>query len=190
MQNLLQRLNKTNHPMVKASELTRFIVNALKSNQITLYEAYLLNGEVINYTRDNYFTPAWNGRVQISTCLKLYNQWLMALVFKDEAYAKKIEQWYLEAIALNKEKRKHYILDRANEFLEIREYPELLQELIEIREKYDVLNDNNGPYHVESFPFGYCNPELLLYEGKDLCDEVEVGKDVSSLLIELSVWRD
>ena len=61
-----------------------------------------------------------------------------------------------DAFGLCKEKRKHYIMDRFEEFMNMDENDEVLfRELLDVRNNYRKLSDNEGPYHVESFPHHY-----------------------------------
>ena len=40
----------------------------------------------------------------------------------------------------------------------------LLRELLTVRENYATLSDEEGPYHVEVFPYHYFEPERILLE--------------------------
>ena len=84
---ILQDIKNTDNPVMKAIRLSVHLSNMLKENQINIYEAYLLQGEIIHYRREGYTLPAWNDTVQISTCLAILNQRLLALAFKDDKYA-------------------------------------------------------------------------------------------------------
>lgn len=84
--------------------------------------------------REWYKLPAWNGWTQISTCLEIINQRLLAVAFKDMEYAEILKEWGREALKMCKEQRKHYIIDRFEEFINIDENNEvILQELNERR---------------------------------------------------------
>lgn len=80
---IIQAVKGTDNPKLKAARLSLYLSNMLREKEINIYEAYLLNGEVINYEREGYILPAWNGWVSISTCLEFMNQRLLALAFKD-----------------------------------------------------------------------------------------------------------
>lgn len=185
---LLEMINQTENKSILAAELSWFISDALKTNSINIYEAYLLNGEVLANRRKSYLQPAWNEKVQISTCLGILNQRLMALVFRKTLYAKQLKEWGLEAFKICGEKRPHYIMDRYREFIDINVSSdndvELLRELINIRERYDFCSYDEGPYHNEVFPYEDFEPENLLINHISI-DEKEVREEIQNVLIEL-----
>lgn len=90
---IIQDIKYTNNPTLKAMKLSFYLSDRLKNHNLNIYEAYLLEGEIINYMRDGYMLPAWNGWVQISTCLELLNQRLLALAFGDMGYANQLKVW-------------------------------------------------------------------------------------------------
>ncbi|MBQ7775647.1 MAG: hypothetical protein IJ379_06975 [Lachnospiraceae bacterium] len=189
---LLTELKKRKNPRIIASELNRFLIQSLREGKISLYEAYLINAEVLNFARDGYILPAWQGfGVSISNCIMLLNQWMMANVFQDEEYAKQLQVWAVEAAGLCKEKRKHYIMDKYQSFFEEEERKALLQKLADVRKKYDSLSFDEGPYHVEAFPYDFFAPEEVLTVGKELNESMEISEEIQELLVELSIgWED
>ncbi|MDE6641080.1 MAG: hypothetical protein K2K63_11180 [Acetatifactor sp.] len=155
---------------------------------MNIYEAYLLQWEIINYLRDGYILPAWNGRVQISTCLEILNQKLLALIFNDVNCAKQLVDRGKEALDLCGERRTHYIMDRYMEFLNVNTNDTgLLKELLTVRENYAALSDEEGPYHVEVFPYHYFEPERILLEKININTEKNIGTDIETILIELNI---
>ena len=66
---LIQDVNNVAHPTIKALHISRFIVSGLKSGELSLYEAFLLNSEVIKFERLSYIQPAWTKQVIISNCI-------------------------------------------------------------------------------------------------------------------------
>ena len=116
---MIQRIKETENPIVKADILSFYISDGLRDQKLNLYEAYLLQWEVLKNTREWYTLPAWNGKVQISTCLALLNQKLLAEAFCDDGCVRLLRQWGVEAFRLCSEKREHYIMDRYNDFLDI-----------------------------------------------------------------------
>ncbi len=185
---VIQAIKDTDNPKIKAYKLTSYLSDLLKKQKITIYEAYLLNGEILNYMREWYRLPAWNGWVQISTCLEIFNQRLLAVAFKEMEYADLLKKWGREALQLCTEKRQHYIIDRFAEFMDIDENSDaLLQELLDIRKKYMSLSDNKGPYHIEAFPYHYFEPEKVLLEKKDMTGEKSISTDIETLLVELNI---
>ena len=191
---LIQDIKKTDNPARKAAKLSFYISDGLRNQELNLYEAYLLQQEVLNYTREGYILPAWNTKVRIATCLALLNQRLMALAFHDRKYAQLLKKWGMEAYTLCAERRAHYIMDRYSDFLEINctgaddcVHEGLLRELLNVRGNYDRLSDNDGPYHVEVFPYHYFEAERILMEKMDLAGEKQISEDTEAILIELSI---
>lgn len=185
---VIQSVKNVNNPTVKAKTLSFYLSDCLKINKINIYEAYLLQWEIINYLREGYIVPAWNGRVQISTCLAILNQKLLALIFNDVNCAKQLENWGKEALELCGERRTHYIMDRYVDFLHIGVNDVgLLRELLSVRENYTAMSDDDGPYHVEVFPYHYFEPEKILLEKRNLNSEKNIGIDIETILVELNV---
>ncbi len=102
----------------------------------------------LNCKREGYKLPAWNGRVQVSNCLEIINQRLLAIVFGEPEYAEVLKEWGREAFQLCRGNRTHYIMDRFEEFINMDENDAvLLQELLDVRKKYTKWNFNySGGY--------------------------------------------
>ena len=185
---MIQEIKNTDNPTLKADKLSFYLSDLLKSNNINIYEAYLLEGEIISYMRDWYMLPAWNGWVQISTCLELLNQRLLALAFGDMGYANQLKVWGIEALKLCGEKRPHYIMDKYVEFINISSNSDiLLQELLDVRKDYTLLSYEEGPYHVEVFPYDDFEPEKILLEKRDMGKEKNIRTEIETILIELNI---
>lgn len=185
---IIQIIKNTENPIVKAMNLSFYLSDCLKIKKLSMYEAYLLQWEVINYTRMGYTLPAWSGQVQISTCLTILNQRLLALIFDDMNCAKQLEEWGREAMPLCSEKRTHYIMDRYIEFLGAGYNDDnFFRELLSIRENYASMSDSEGPYHVEVFPYHYFEPERILLEKEDLNIEKNISIDTETILVELNI---
>ena len=181
-------LNKTGNPIVKAKKISFYLSDLLKQNEINLYEAYLLNKEIIKHTREGYILPVWNGRVQISTCIGILNQRLLAIAFGDSDYSKQLLEWGEDAMRLCAEKRSHYIMDKYFDFLNIEDGShDLLQKLLSVREKYAILDNNDGPFHTEVFPYHYYEPEKILLDGIGLESERKISEDIEKLLLKLNM---
>ena len=185
---VIQSVKDACNPTVKADKLSFYLSDCLKIKKLSMYEAYLLQWEIINYTRMGYILPAWSGRVRISTCLAILNQKLLALIFDDMDCAKQSEEWGREALHLCSEKRTHYIMDRYMEFLNAG-YNDagLFRELLSVRENYASMSDSEGPYHVEVFPYHYFEPERILLGKERLNIEKTIGTDTENLLIALNI---
>lgn len=187
--NMIQNIKETDNPILKASTLSFYISDGLKNQKLGLYEAYLLQWEVIINTREWYMLPAWSGKVQISTCLALLNQKLLAHIFKDSSCIQLLRQWGMEASELCAERRAHYIMDRYHDYLDIdcERNEHLLKEMLHVRKNYDAMSYDDGPYHVEIFPYHYFEPEKILLEKTDLSGEMSVAEDVETILTELNI---
>lgn len=185
--NLINFIKDKDNPLLIANKISYFISDALREKKTNLYEAYLLNWEEIRFRRMSYIESGWNGRVRISTCLAILNQRMLAQVFQDNVAANKLKDWALEALNLNGEKREHYILDRYNTFLDANNSHELLKELLEIRNNYQSLSDNEGPYHNEVFPYHFYSPEKILLDCDGSTYEQIVDEEIENLIIELNL---
>ncbi|MDE7271825.1 MAG: hypothetical protein K2N95_02020 [Lachnospiraceae bacterium] len=186
---MIQKIKETSNPILKASSLSFYISDGLRNQKLGLYEAYLLQWEVINNTREWYMLPAWSGKVQISTCIALLNQKLLAHAFRDSNCISLLRQWGMEASEVCAERRSHYIMDRYPDYLDIdREQNEhLLKEMLNVRQKYDTLSYDDGPYHVEIFPYHYFAPEEILLEKMDMSSQMSVTEEVETILMELNI---
>lgn len=185
---VIQSVKDASNPTVKAMKLSFYLSDCLKIKKLSMYEAYLLQWEIINYTRMGYILPAWSGRVQISTCLTILNQRLLALIFDDMNCAKQLEEWGREAMNMCPDKRAHYIMDRYIEFLSVGyNDDDFFRELLSIRENYASMSDSEGPYHVEVFPYHYFEPERILLEKENLNIEKNISIDTETILVELNI---
>lgn len=185
---LIESIRNEDNPIIKAEKLSFYVSDSLKSQRLTIYESYLLHEEILNYMREGYTIPAWNGLVQISTCLEIFNQRLVALVFGDLDNANLLKKWGGEALRLCTEKRSHYIIDRYEAFMNIDNNSDiLLEELLAIRKNYASLNDKKGPYHVEVFPYHYFEPEKILLEKEDTIRKKCISTDIETILIGLNI---
>jgi len=183
--NLINSIKKTDNPILKANYISYFISDAFRENQITLYEAYVLNLEIIKLDRISYTQPAWNRDVRISTCLSILNQYLLAKIFDNNAGAEMLKKIALEAFLLNKEKRSHYIMDHYKSYFETNNLEKLLQQLLDIRNNYNNLSDDFGPYHNEVFPYHFYSPEKILLEKSNSLDQI-ISNEVENILIYLN----
>ena len=189
---ILQDVRNTDNPAIKAIRLSVHLSDMLRENKINIYEAYLLQGEIISCRREGYILPAWGSTVQCSTvqisdCIAILNQRLLALVFKDYKYADLLKDFGIEALHLCKEKRAHYIMDDYMEFININAGADsLLYKLYNARQNYNSLSDEEGPFHVEEFPYHYCEPEKILLGKENLQSMKSISGDIETLLIELN----
>jgi hypothetical protein len=188
VESLISHIRNQNNPLVVANKISYFIADALKGDKLNLYNAYLLHWAEIRLRRIGYMQLSWGGRVRTATCLALVNQKLLAHLFDDHAGAKKLGVWGKEASHLNLENRPHYIMDKYNQYLHAVDTPELLERLQSVRERYDALSEEDGPYHTEVFPYHYYSPEKLLMEKKGHpVDKGSIDEVVETLIVEISM---
>jgi hypothetical protein len=185
---LINSIKNINNPVVIADKISHFVIDSLRDDTISLYEAYVINSEAVRFKRLGYMQPAWNERVRITICLSLLNQKLLSHIFNENESAEKIKVWGVEAYKLNKEKRSHYIMDRYNLFLDANSNPLLLTEMLEIRKNYDKLSDDDGPYHNEVFPYHFYSPEEILLGNKDnIVNNKNLKEEIEDLIVELNM---
>lgn len=138
------------------------ISDLLRIDAITLYEGYVLNTEYLKYRRKFYLEPMQNRSVRISDLLRILNQIHLALAFEEINCVELFNCWLIEAKELNEENRQHEIASNLDYFNGVNR--EGLQRLLEIRELYDKLSDNDGPFPIEQFPYHFYRPEALLLQ--------------------------
>lgn len=187
---LIKKIKERRNPSIIADDITSYIIASLREKQINLYEAYMINMETIRFDRLAYTQPAWERKVVIRTFLSILNQKFLANVFDEKICANKLREWGMEAYGLYVLKRKHYIMDRYFEFLDADNSPEILLELQNIRNNNENLNFDNGPYHIEVFPYLYYSPEGILLneaEKRKHCSNKTINEDVVNLIIELNL---
>lgn len=188
---LINSIKNKNNPSMVSDDISHFVIDSLRGDKISLYEAYLINMEAIKFKRLGYIQPAWNERVRISTCLTLLNQKLLAHVFNENVSAIKVKELALEAYKLNKEERSHFIMNKYSEFLEANTNISLLQEMLNARRNYDKLSDDGGPYHNETFPYHFYSPEEILLneeKRKKYLNIKNIDADIEELIIQLNIF--
>lgn len=184
---LLKDLRWSSNPSSRACNLKTFVAITLRNGQITLYEAYLLQGESLTFARAAYTQLAWHEyhRVGISTLLALLNMKMMSVLFQDEAGVKLWNDWALEAYQWLKEKRTHYLADDFPAFLNADKDLAYCTKLQEIRSK-KRKSFNKGPYHDEDeFPYRTCAYETMLLNGERFPKEQQISDPIADLLTEI-----
>lgn len=164
---LVEKVKAQTTPGNRSLEIEIFVSRAMREKEINLYEAYLVSGMKMEFTRLSYVQPAWPGRVRISILLELLNLRLLATAFEEKDEERRWIGYAKEAFSMNQEKRPHYILDHYQAYLEETILPEFLQNLKDVRASRSKPFDN-GPYHTELFPYNKCKCEELLLQGKTL----------------------
>lgn len=187
---LVNSIKSKTNPGIIASEISHFVLESMRKGNISLYEAYMVNYESLKFNRLWYTQPAWGGRSRISRCLDILNQKLLAHVFGENFNSNRMREWGLEAFRLSNEKRKHYIMDRYSMFLDANEQPQLLKELLKYRHNYEKLNFDNGPYHIESFPYSHYSPEEILLDTLSLDkyrSNMNLNEEIENLIVEINL---
>ena len=184
---LLEEIGESRTPGGRAIRLSAFASKAQREGVLTLYEHYLLMGEALGLERESCVQAAYGRRVQISDLLKTMNMRMMALLYRDEGAAALWESWGLEALGMNQERRKHYILEDYPTFLRAEQQPEVLKRLLAVRRSRKKPFDD-GPYHDACFPYDLCIYEEMLLQGRRFSEEDrQLGGEVENLLVELSL---
>ena len=182
---LIERVKAAATPGNRSLEIGVFISQGLRGKEINLYEAYLLSGVKMEFTRLSYVQPAWSNQVRISILLELLNLRLLAAVFEEKSEETRWIGYAKEAYPMNQERRPHYILDHYQEYLKETIPPQFLQNLRDVRASRSKPFDN-GPYHTDVFPHNKCKCEELLLQGKTLPRRnKKVCSTVENLLAEL-----
>lgn len=171
---LVKKITSTKNPSIIASDIMSFNISLIRDEQISLYEAFMLNGEAIKFERLAYTQLSWKQKVNINTCLIILNQKLLADVFDEKEYSKKLKQIALEASLLYKLKNSHYIMNKYLDFFEDTISQMNLLELQEYRDNINDLDYDEGPYHFECFPYLFYNPESILLS------EIEKGTYINN----------
>ncbi len=184
---LVENVRVTINPGSRSLEISVFVSKALREKEINLYEAYLVSGMKMEFTRLSYIQPAWSNRVRISILLELLNLRLLAAAFEEKDEERRWTEYAKEAFSLNQEKRSHYILDHYQEYLKETIPPEFLQTLKDVRASRSKPFDN-GPYHTDLFPYNKCKCEELLLQGKTLPRRnKKICGSIENLLAELAL---
>ena len=113
---------------------------------------------------------------------------LTASAFGISGIVEKSEEWLANDLDLLTSDRKHYVISRMRENQTFEDV-DFLKQLSEIRQNYQNMSFNKGPYHTEVFPWDYAAPErALIAPGADsqfTCSN-EVDAEVESLILELN----
>lgn len=182
---LVAKLKSHPNPAYHAGCLGPYISDGLREKYLSLYEAFLLQAEALNFTRMSYTQPAWSSNVHISILLEILNMKMMSILFQNERGAELWTEYGIDAYKRNQEIRPHYVLDEYLTYLKAENNPIYLQRLLKIRQQ-KRKSFNKGPYHDEKFPYSECNFEDLLLRNKRFSDkEKQVSEVVENLLVEL-----
>lgn len=170
--------------------LGKYVTDGVREKYLSLYEAFLLQAEVLNFMRMSYTQPAWNRRVGIRILLNILNMKMLSVLFQDECSANAWTEHGIDAYRKNQENRSHYILDEYLTYLNAENNPTYLQRLLKVRQQKKKPS-NKGPYHDEIFPYSECNFEDFLLNNKRFSDkEKQICEVVENLLVELYLLQE
>ncbi len=187
---LIETVKAQTNPGNRGLHIGIFVSQGLRGKEINLYEAYLLSGFKMEFTRLSYVQPAWPDRVHISILVELLNLRLLAAALEEKREEEHWIEYAKEAYSMNQEKRPHYILDRYPEYLEETIPPGALKSLANVRASRSKPF-NKGPYHTEVFPYDECRCEELLLQGETLRrGDKEIRGAIENLLVELALILD
>lgn len=147
------------HPLLQADDLSIYISSRLREGGVDLYSAFLLEHETVRIWRNGYLQPAWNHRLSISGLLRIYMICLTARAFHADRMAAIAEDWFGDDISRLQIRRPHFFTDRLSQGRALITDAAFLQLLSEMRDRYDSLNDDDGPFHVEVLPWDHAAPE-------------------------------
>lgn len=176
------------HPLMQADDLRIYISQRLRDGNVDLYSVFLLEHEALRIRRNGYLQPAWNYKLSISGLLAIYMICLTARAFRADEIAKVAEDWFSDDISRLQEHRHHFFTDRLSDKHALITDDAFLQLLSEMRDRYESLNDDDGPFHVEVFPWDYAAPEReLLKPGSQpqFRQTAPVDAEIENLIVEL-----
>lgn len=176
------------HPLIQADELSIYISSRLRDGGVNLYSAFLLEHEAVRIHRNGYLQPAWNHRLSISGLFRIYMNCLTARAFHADKMEAITEDWFSEDISRLQERRPHFFTDRLSKGRSLTTDGAFLQLLSDMRDQYHSLSDDDGPFHVEVFPWDYAAPEReLLKPGSQpqFRQTSPIDPEIEDLIVEL-----
>ncbi|TWT75784.1 hypothetical protein CA13_73570 [Planctomycetes bacterium CA13] len=176
------------HPLVQADDLRFYVSDRLRDDNIDLYSAFLLAHEALRIGRNGYLQPAWNYNLSISGLLRIFTHCLAARAFRADSMAMTAETWLVNDASHLQEHRPHFFTDRLSEGRALITDGTFLESLSQMREQYDSLNDDDGPFHLEVFPWHYAAPErelLIPHSQARFRNTTPVDPEVSDLIADL-----
>ena len=167
------------NPLIVADAVGLFISDGLRNENVSLSSAFLLNQDALRLRRLGYRQPAWQSQLSLSGVLALYMQYLFGMTVGEISIVKTVAVWLEEDVPLLGDTRNHYIKEFLARMPLIEPSTKQLIDLSRIRSKYDVLSDDDGPFHTEVFPYDYYSPEdVLLGRSAALASKGRIEPDV------------
>lgn len=179
-------------PKAQQTELDVYIYGRMRDGNLDLYSAFLLAHEALRIGRQAYLQSAWGWKVTIRRLLDVYMHGLTARAFGVQGIVSIADGWFIDDSSGLEEHRPHFFTSRLADGLSLFTNLEFLQSLSEMRDKYDSLDDDDGPYHIEVFPAHYAAPEReLLQPGSQPQFRIpeKTDPEIEDLIVELCTGR-
>lgn len=179
------------NPLIQADDLRFYISRRLKAGNVELYSAFMLSHEATRIGRFGYLQSAWGHQLSISGLLKIYMNGLTATAFGLDGIVQKSHEWLAHDVDLLSETRSHFFtsaMRKTNLF----DDTEFLAKLCRMRENYNSLPDDDGPYHNEVFPWHYAAPECHLLDPKPASEFMipnSLDPEIESLIVDLNTGK-
>lgn len=178
------------HPLIQSDDLFHYISDRMRRGSLDLYSAFLLAHEAIRIKRNGYLQPAWKYKLSISGLLAIYVHCITARAFREDRIARTVSTWLNEDAAHLREHRSHFLTNQLRVGGTWRFDQEALSALSQMRKQYDSLDDDNGPFHVEVFPWHYAAPEReLMMPGSEAAFQCarSIDPEIEGLIVDLCI---
>jgi hypothetical protein len=151
-----------------------------------LYNAALVNHEGLRIEALSWLQPAWKAAPSHKRVVECLMHCLTCEALGEQRMAVAARAWLRSAVELNRETRPHFTRGFRDELLGGHFSPALLQKVSELRQQYEALDDYEGPYPPEAFPFHYFAPEKVVLAGPQSAAGRALWPEVEELLVSLS----
>jgi hypothetical protein len=182
------RPKSDDNPRVQAGALTRYVSDRIHAGDIDLYSAFQLAHEAVRIHRFSYRQSSWGWTVGIRDLQMTYMLTLTARGLGCSQQAEIAEAWFMEDIPLLDEKRKHHFTEGLADGKKLLTDRRFLEQLGAIRRDYDRISDDDGPFHVEVFPYDFAEPEQeVLNPGsrQEFKHSGSIDSEIEEVLVEL-----
>ena len=179
----LERLHELDNPVSINKEIGWHVADAIKANEISLYEAFLIHQEISKFKFRAISEPAWSEEPRFTHLLYFLNLKLLCELF--EVNPSNILEMCSTVYASLSKERKHYILELYNDLITEPSKKNALEELSRVR-KQQEMPDFYYPNHKTIFPYSSNSVEDLLLS-KTTTLEKNVSALVTDLIVELSI---
>ena len=180
------------NPGLNASHITWYVTDRLRAGSINLYSAYLLMHEALRFERETYTQPAWKQRMRISQLLRIYYDVLTGRALGCTSEADEAAEWFIADAPLLQELRPHFLADRRGDGLALLSDGDFYKKLSDLRQRFNSLSDESGPFPPEVFPFDFAAPERELLESGSQAQfkrPQELDQETSDFYVQLQISR-